>query len=358
MILNKIKNEKTKNILKRIYHLLLVLIGTFILAFANAFFLVPFNIISGGISGIGIIFSELGVLTVDIWQYILCWGLFLIGSLILGFKFTLNTLLSTIFYPIFLSILVRTPVGTNLVDLLYGQEGVTQIIEGVLTINAEPLNDAGRLLIISLFGGSLVGLGCGITFIGGGSTGGVDIISFIINKYTSFSISACTFIIDAIVVVVGLILDLCMPGEFGETSSLFLAGLVGIISAFVCSFAIDKVYTTSNKSYICDIITDKPNEITEYVNRELDRSTTIFTVVGGYTKQEKTMVRIVFSRREYIKVKDFIAEIDPNAFVTYTQSQFVHGEGFKKSESSKTNSLTEVKKLINKIKNRKEKDGK
>ena len=82
------------------------------------------------------------------------------------------------------------------------------------------------------------------------------------------------------------------------------------------------------------------------------------TVVGGYTKQEKTMVRIVFSRREYIKVKDFIAEIDPNAFVTYTQSQFVHGEGFKKSESSKTNSLTEVKKLINKIKNRKEKDGK
>ena len=98
MILNKIKNEKTKNILKRIYHLLLVLIGTFILAFANAFFLVPFNIISGGISGIGIIFSELGILTVDIWQYILCWGLFLIGSLILGFKFTLNTLLSTIFY--------------------------------------------------------------------------------------------------------------------------------------------------------------------------------------------------------------------------------------------------------------------
>ena len=177
-IFNKIKENK-KRILHLLYQFVLVLIGTFVLAVANAFFLVPFSIVSGGISGIGIILADAGFLTVDIWQYILCWGLFFLGSIILGFKFTFNTLVSTIFYPIFLSILVRTPIGLNFVDLLYGVEGATQLVNGVLTIQA-PLADAGRMLIIALFGGALVGVGCGITFIGGGSTGGVDIISFVV----------------------------------------------------------------------------------------------------------------------------------------------------------------------------------
>ena len=355
-IFNKIKENK-KRILHLLYQFVLVLIGTFVLAVANAFFLVPFSIVSGGISGIGIILADAGFLTVDIWQYILCWGLFFLGSLILGFKFTFNTLVSTIFYPIFLSILVRTPIGLNFVDLLYGVEGATQLVNGVLTIQA-PLADAGRMLIIALFGGALVGVGCGITFIGGGSTGGIDIISFVLNKYTGFSIAASTFIIDAAVVVVGLILDIVLPGDFDMVVVNFLAGIVGIIGAFACSMAVDYVYSASNRSYVCDVVTSKPDELTEFVNKDLDRSTTIFKVTGGYTKEEKTLVRIVFARREYVKVKDALAKIDPDAFITYTQSQFVNGEGFKRNVSSKDNSISEISNLIKKIKNRKENDGK
>lgn len=348
-----IMTEKRKKVLHHIFQTFLVLFGTLILAFANAFFLVPFSIVSGGVSGISIILTELGLLTVDIWQYIFYWGLFFIGSLILGFKFTFNTLLSTIFYPIFLSILIRTPIGLDLVDLLYGQDGVTEIINGVIKINAAPLSDAGRLLIIALFGGCFVGLGCGITFVGGGSTGGIDIISFIINKYSGLSISGCTFVIDAFVVLCGLILDIVLPNDFVMISANFLAGLVGIISSFSCALAIDYIYGASNRSYVCDVITDKPQELTDYVNLKMNRSTTIFKVVGGYTKEDKTMVRIVFSRGEYVKVKDALAEIDPNAFITYTQSKFVHGEGFKRNIPSKSNSISEIREIINKYKRKK-----
>ena len=352
-----IKGDRTRFIVKRVFNVLLILLGTFIIAFANAFFLVPFNIVGGGISGVSIILGEFGWLSVDIWQYILSWGIFVVGSLILGFKFTFNTLLSTIFLPLFLSILVRTSIGLEFVDLLCGQEGVTQLVDGVLSVTDTSGIEAGRYLIIALFGGALVGIGCGLTFVGGGSSGGVDIISFLINKYTSLSVSTSSFIIDALIVVAGLIFDLVIPESFGETSVLFLAGLVGIGTAFMCSFSINMVYTSSLSSYICDVITDKTEEMKKYILEDLDRSITIFKVEGGYSGEEKTMLRIVFSKREYIKVKDAIAKIDPNAFVTYTQTHSVNGEGFNKNVSTKSNSIDEAKEIVNyfkkKIKNKK-----
>ncbi len=354
MELRSIKNEKTRFVVNKILQATLVLLGTFVISFANAFFLMPFNIVGGGMSGIGIILAEFGWLTVDIWQYILYWGAFLLGGLLLGFKFTFNTLLSTIFYPIFLSILVRTSAGLSFVDLLCGTKNAAELIDGVLTVSNWTL-DSGRLLVIALFGGCLVGIGSGLTFVGGGSSGGVDIIAFIINKYSNMAISACTFIIDAAIVLTGLVVDLLMPESFDQATVMFFAGLVGVVTAFGCSFGIDKVYTTSLSSYICDVISDKHEEIIDFAINDVGRTATTFKVVGGYTNKEKTMVRIIFSKREYIKVKDGIARIDPNAFATYTATHSVNGEGFSRNVSSKTNSIDEAKALISYFKNKKQK---
>lgn len=349
MKINFIKSTKVKKVLHEIFKSFLVLLGTAILAFGTGLFLVPFNIVSGGINGIGILLAEAGILTVDIWQYIFYWGLFLVGSMILGFKFTLNTLISTIFYPIFLSLIIRTPMGLGLVNLLCGSEGIhAEMINGVISLNGV-FGDAGRLILIAIFGGCLVGLGCGITFVGGGSTGGIDIISFILNKYTGLGVSTATFILDTSIVCVGLIVDVANPSQ-GDVSANFLAGLVGVLGALSCSLMIEYIYSGRNSAYICDVVTDKPEEVSEYITKKLDRSTTIFNVTGGYTKEEKTMIRIVFSRHEYIKVKDALADIDPSAFVTYTQTKMVHGEGFNKNISSQDNTISRTQKIIKKFK--------
>lgn len=346
------KGKKVKIIVKLCFNWFLILLGTFILALGASIFLVPFSIISGGVSGFGILMEELTGLAVDIWVYIITWSLFLLGTILLGFKFTLNTLISTIFYPIFLSILIRTDVCLNLVNLLYG-DNVAIIQNGVIGISS-PLTDVGKLLIIGVFGGVFIGVGCGLSFIGGGSTGGLDILAFILNKYTGLSISAGTFLGDGTIVFLGLIFDIfSRNGNIEESSLNFIAGLIGVISAYTCALIVDHIYVGKSSSYIADIISDKIDEINDFAIKNLDRSTTTFAVIGGYSKEEKTMIRIVFTKREYIKVKDEIAKIDPHAFVTYTQTKMVHGEGFAKNIKSNTTLFSELKELNQKIKNKK-----
>jgi uncharacterized membrane-anchored protein YitT (DUF2179 family) len=352
---NYFKKIDKKEIAKVAWKTFQVLFGTFLLAFGTAVFLVPFDIVSGGISGIAIILTNLGYLSVDIWSYIFYRGLFVIGLFVLGMKFTLNTLISTVFYPLFMSLILRTNMSVGLVQLLVGDpSNVVSIVDGVINV-ATPLTEAGRLLIIALFGGALVGVGCGITFIGGGSTGGVDIISFTVNKYTGLDVSIMTFIVDFSVIIIGIIVDLTSNGDH---SASFLASLVGIISSLTCSVAIEYVYNRKISSYVCDVITSKTKEINDFVRNELDRSTTIFDVTGGYTSQDKKMVRIVFSKREYIKVKDAIAHIDPSAFMMFYQAKFVGGEGFNKNIPSTSNSLSYVNNFLKEKKEDEKKNGK
>ena len=351
----KLKEKKItkKQVLKSIYRVFLVLIGTFILAFGTGVFLVPFNIITGGVSGLGILLKNI-CLTVDIWSYIICWSLFLIGFLLLGIKFTLSTLISTIFYPVFLSIIIRTDFSLYFVNLLAGQENAASIVNGVITISNSFLGtmDIGRLLIIGLFGGALVGVGCGITFIGGGSTGGLDIVAFIFKKYFNFNVSLVTLLMDTTIIIVGLVVDLVKNDALVFTK--FMVGLVGIVGAFSCAFAIEFIYNGLETSYVCDIITKEPDKINEYVQVKLERTTTIFKVVGAYSKEEKTMLRLVFSRREYSQIKDALAKIDPDAFITFTKAKLVTGEGFERNETRDSSFISD---MIKKSKEKK-RDGK
>src|SRR5574344_1116405 len=106
-MLNFIKNYFSKeNILKNLKQLFLLILGTLILSIGCGFFLIPFQIVSGGVTGISIITSSF--IAPDIMTYILSWSLFLLGFIFLGVKFTISSLISTIFYPIFISIILRS----------------------------------------------------------------------------------------------------------------------------------------------------------------------------------------------------------------------------------------------------------
>lgn len=346
---NYIKNFFTRKNMKHIIvSFLLTLLGTFLLALGDGIFLVPFKIVSGGVAGLGIILSEFTGLSVDTWSYIFMWGFFLIGIIFLGLNFSLSTLISTIFFPIFLTIILRTNIATGLINMMINDSmsvhhnGSVIIIEGLENI------EAGRLLIMGLIGGVLCGLGCGITFHGGGSTGGTDILSFVLNKYLNISTSVGSFILDGLIVFVGLCISLSHGIGYRFQ---FFTGIIGILGALMCSLMIEISYSGRSEIYIADIISSKTNEINDFVVKNLERTSTLFKVKGGYRNDDHEMIRICINRREYMSIKNAVAKIDPKAFVMFYNCKTIQGEGFDKLESSNTNTVTQIKNEF--IKNKK-----
>ena len=170
----------------------LVLIGTILLAFGCAVFVVPFNLVTGGVTGISIIIDHIiqSAIDIDVIIFALTWSLFILGLIFLGWDFAIKTLVSTIVYPLAISLFL------NLVD--------PNVLDGIFYLKGYEHADAA-LIIGSMFGGLCVGTGCALTFMGGGSTGGVDIIAFMLCKvFKRWKSSIVIFVIDATAVIVGL----------------------------------------------------------------------------------------------------------------------------------------------------------
>ena len=129
----------------------------------------------------------------------------------------------------------------------------------------------------------------------------------------------------------------------------------GILGAFIASIAVEQFYSSRTDSYGVDIITDKPEEIVKFAIDELDRSATIFNVTGAYSGDEKKMVRILFSKREYSKIRSGIASIDSKAFCSFFRTLFVGGEGFDYLQAQNESSIKLIKKYN---KSKKDKNGK
>ena len=297
---------------------LIVIMGTFVVAFGNVAFLVPMDINAGGLSGIAIIFRYfvsdpqqkvlIYNIVIDVCA-VICW---LLGLLFIGKDFAIKTLVATIAFPAANWFFTACP-------------GVSDFTNGLgeMLKNAGTGPTAGNYLLGGIFGGVFVGAGVAITFVGGGSTGGVDVLTFMIEKFLKIKQSIASFMVDGTIVTVGLIV--LLPKDH----NLLLPCLSGIISAFMSAVLIEVIYIGSQSSYQVDIISNKWEEIQQYAQDELERGTTIIHAEGGYKGEERIILRIVFDRRQYSKIRAYIAKTDPNAFVTYTRTNAVYGEGFK-----------------------------
>ena len=302
----KLKIEMTRdNMLVQFKNFALVLIGTLVLAFGCAIFVVPFNLVTGGVTGISIIINEIiqGAIPIDLVIGVLTWGLFFIGLFILGWDFAIKTLVSTIVYPVAISLFLR------LVS--------PGVLDGLLDLTSSPHADIA-LIISSLFGGLCVGTGCALTFLGGGSTGGVDIIAFVFCKYIKkFKSSSVIFFIDAVTVVLGLfvIKDLILT-------------LLGVISAWIAAMVIERIFIGSEKAFTAQIVTDKYEEMNLAIRDEVRRTTTMFVAYGGYSGESKTVLSVTFTMRQYAALMAAIKRVDPTAFVSITRAHEINGEGF------------------------------
>ena len=277
-------------------NLFLTIIGTMILA------------LGASISSMAIIIEKLlnhPFFTVESIITILAWSLFLVGLFTLGRDFALKTLVSTLVYPLFISLFTR------LIS--------SPFLGGFFNLKNSPHHEIS-IILASLFGGVLVGTGCAITFLGGGSTGGIDIIAFLLCKHIKgLKSSKAIFYIDTVTIIFGIfvIKDLIIT-------------LLGIIAAFISAMVIDKIFISRSKALIAQIISDKYKEISEEIIKTLNRTTTHINITGGYTKEAKTMLVVTFGIRQYADLFNIINTIDNNAFVTVQQASEINGKGWTK----------------------------
>lgn len=291
-----------KRVLKLVNNYVAIVLGTFLLAFGSVIFLTKAELVAGGISGIAIIIQHF--VDVAIYDYLVA-GLtilfWLIGLIFLGKDFAIKTALSSLLYIGFTFLFKRVVFFDELAKTFAGEQL------------------AGNLILCGIFGGVFIGGGVAITFLGGGSSGGVDVVQLLLSKYTGIKESVSGFLIDGIIILVGMF-----------SMQLWVQSLCGILSSFVTAALIEIVYIKNQTAYQVDIISDKWEEISRYAQDELERGATIIHAQGGYKGEERVILRVVFDRFQYEKIKKYIASVDPKAFVTYTQTNAVFGEGFKK----------------------------
>ena len=304
----------SKKTLKQIMNYILVVLGTLLLSFGSVIFLTECELVAGGVSGIAIIIQHF--VSFPIYDYVVA-GLivlfWLIGLLFVGKDFAIKTLLSSILCIGFTFLFVRVPFFNTL----------AKTFAGTLYGDAPQV---GNLILCGIFGGVFVGGGVALTFLGGGSTGGVDVFQVLLYKRFQIKESITSFVVDGLVIIVGL-----------AAMQIYVPALCGMLCSFVTAVLIEVVYIRNQTSYQVDIISKEWKKISEFAQTELERGATIIHAEGGYKGEERVILRVVFDKFQYDKIRNYIATIDPNAFVTFTQTNAVYGEGFKNNKNTEIN---------------------
>lgn len=289
--------------LKTLKNIGLVVIGTLILALGTALFIIPFDLVVGGISSLAIIIHKLlpaGLIGIDLLITIITWSLFFVGLISLGKAFAAKTLISAIVYPIGIMVF------SKLVD--------PDVLNGIFYL-AQTQHSETAILLGALFGGVLIGAGCALTFLGGGSTGGVDILAFLICKiFKRLRSSVVIFCIDAVTITLGLfvIKDLVIS-------------LLGITSAFISALVVDKLFLGGSQAFIGQIISNQYDKINDAIAEKLERTTSIVDIEGGYSHEQKKLLMVSFSMNQYNELINIINHYDRNAFVTVHRAHEVYG---------------------------------
>lgn len=295
-----------KSVLAALKNMALVVGGTLILSFATAVFVIPFDLVVGGISSIAIILHKVisvEVITVDVLITVVTWLLFFVGLFCLGRQFAIKTLLSTIVYPIGFSLF------SKLLD--------PGVLDGIFCLDQSRYSHIA-VLLAALFGGILIGMGCALTFLGGGSTGGVDIFAFILCKFfKKLRSSVVIFVIDAVTILLGLLVvkDLVIT-------------LLGITAAFVGALVVDKIFLGKSRAFMAQIVTDHYQEVNRLVAERLERTTSILDIEGGYSGEKKKMLMVTFTLSQYNELLAIVSQTDPTAFVTVHPAHQINGEGW------------------------------
>lgn len=289
----------------KIHDVLMILLGNFIVACSVSFFILPNDILTGGVAGVSVALKPVipvnSVLMIDV----LTIGLFIIGAIFLGKRFAMKSVISTICYPIFVTAL------TYFVSLFPKNTFVMPAY------------------VATIYAGVVTGIGLGLVFRVDASTGGMDIIALVLHKYLKIPEGNCVMIVDGLTVLLGVLTHGLTPA------------LIGIMSVFVCGVAIDKTVMLGMESAKnVMIISTEWKQIRRVLLETVDRGVTILDGNGGYTQAPRPVLMCVIKQKQYPVLESNVLEIDPKAFIIVNDVHQVHGAGFTYKDVVEENETT------------------
>lgn len=265
---------------------IIVALACMVMAFNINYFFIGNKLAQGGVSGLSLIIHYLSNIDMSYLYFALNIPLIILAYIFLGKNFLLKTLFATFVLSVFLKIFASF---------------------------SEPLED---ILLAAIFGGAINGIAIGIVFYAGGSTGGIDIIAKIINKYTGIPISRILLTTDFIVLSMVAVI-------FGKVIFMYT-----LISLVISSKMIDIIQVGIYSAKGVTIITTKEDEIRKRIMEDTGRGITLIDARGGYTQKEIGMLYCVVGQYQLIKVKTIVKEVDPSAFMIVADVHEVIGNGF------------------------------
>lgn len=278
-------------------NIIFIILGTIIFAFGLVHFNMQNNLAEGGFTGITLLLYFVWNFDPAISNLVLNIPLFFIGWKLLGRTSFLYTILGTVGLSVFLWIFQRYQIQM-------------------------PLHD--DLTLAALFAGIFIGVGLGIIFRYGGTTGGVDIIARLVHKYVGWSMGKTMFLFDACVITLSLI-----------TYLTYREAMYTLVAVFVGARVIDFMQEGAYSAKGATIISDKNEEIAARIMSEMERGVTVLKGQGSFSKQERDILYCVVGRNEIVRLKNVINSIDPHAFVAVSDVRDVLGEGFTLDENKK-----------------------
>lgn len=273
---------------------LFMTLGVAIAGAGYSFFIMPNDIVTGGVSGLGVLFKNIfngfdPALTILILNIVfLIIGLFLVGK-----EFFLKTVYGSLTFPLFI----------ELFSLLYN----------VIPNEYKEFD----LPLIVIFASISIGYGLGLVIKHGGSTGGVEVLQKMMFKYLHIPFSMSLYLIDGTIILIGLFV----------LKNVQLS-LYAIVFTYIAGVVIDSVVFSGFNKKAVYIISDKSEDIKNDLLDQMDRGVTSIKVIGEYSKKERSMLLCVLNNGEYIKLRDIIEKYDSNAFYFAVRASEVRGEGF------------------------------
>ena len=273
----------------------LIILGAVIQALSVVIFFAPADLAPGGISGVAFLLNRLlpVALPIGAWLFILNLPLLVLGGRHLGgWRFVARTALTVVLYS-----------GFTALFEVWQVRGVTHDI-----------------LLNTLFGAIVGGVGSGLVFRARATTGGTDILALLLVRWRSVPLSQSYLISDALVIALAGL-------SFGWEKALY-----ALIALYVGGLAAEAVAEGVHISRTALIITDQPDIVSDAVLNQMGRGLTSWVGKGGFSQQDRPILFVVISRAETALLKAIVADADPHAFVVISQAQEVYGEGFRRFE--------------------------
>lgn len=286
---------KKSKMINQLQMIIPIIVGTAVYAFGLLFFIIPNQLMEGGVTGITVLLNYAFNIPPSLSTLLLNIPLFLLGLKILGGRQSIYTGLGIISLTFFLWLIEKW------------------IDQGWIT----PFHTEHDYILASLYAGVTLGTGLGIVFRFGGTTGGSDIIARILNRKLGYSMGQVILALDIVIIGASL---LYIPLE---------KILYTLVAVFITSKVIDFIQEGAYSAKACTIISDNAPDIANRLTHELERGVTLIPAIGAYSKQSKYIAYCVVSRQEIRRLNEITKSVDPRAFIIINDVNDVHGEGFK-----------------------------